>query len=33
VIDGDDGQPEANDALRLLAYVDDIIAAAKGDDQ
>jgi hypothetical protein len=29
VIDGDDGQPEANEALRLLAYVDDIIAAAK----
>jgi hypothetical protein len=32
VIDGDDGQPEANDALRLLASVNDIIAKA-GDDQ
>jgi len=33
VIDGDDGQPEANDALRLLTYVDDIIAKAGGNDQ
>jgi hypothetical protein len=25
VIDGDDGQPEANDAMRLLAHVNDTI--------
>ncbi len=29
VIDGDDGQPEANEALRLLTAVTDVIAAAK----
>ena len=29
VIDGDDGQPEANDAMRLLTAVTDVIAAAK----
>jgi len=29
VIDGDDGQPEANDAMRLLVAVTDVIAAAK----
>jgi hypothetical protein len=25
VIDGDDGQPEANDAMRLLTHVNDTI--------
>jgi hypothetical protein len=29
VIDGDDGQPEANEAMRLLTAVTDAIAAAK----
>jgi len=29
VIDGDDGQPEANEAMRLLTAVTDVIAAAK----
>ena len=29
VVDGDDGQPEANDAMRLLVAVTDVIAAAK----
>jgi hypothetical protein len=29
VIDGDDGQPEANEAMRLLTAVTDVIADAK----
>jgi hypothetical protein len=30
VVDGDDGQPEANDALRLLTDVNAVIAKATG---
>jgi hypothetical protein len=33
VIDGDDGQPEANDAMRLLTAVTDVIASATGEHQ
>lgn len=29
VVDGDDGQPEANDAMRLLTAVNDVIAKEK----
>ena len=32
VIDGDDGQPEANEALWLLTAVTDLIASATGED-
>jgi hypothetical protein len=30
VIDGDDGQPEANDAMRLLTAVNETISKARG---
>jgi hypothetical protein len=31
VVDGDDGQPEANDAMRLLTDVNAVISQAGGD--
>jgi hypothetical protein len=30
VVDGDDGQPEANDALRLLSDVNAVLSSATG---
>jgi hypothetical protein len=33
VIDGDDGQPEANEALRLLTDLTDVIDFVTGEDQ
>lgn len=33
VVDGDDGQPEANEAMWLLTAVTDLIASATGEHQ